>query len=317
MPIQNPNGEMRFWYKGAPFSGMQKSTYDAGEMRFWFRGGPFTLLFPAAGGGTAALASLMAFSSRMRLAITGVTALTGKITDASALKAVTTNATTLSGNIKDTSSGKAVTTQVTALASKIVAQCRAFLNNVPPAASYPVGIAAKTSFQSRGRGVIVFITALFATVTMQSTARAIATRAAGLQGLLKFDTRTKITGGSFPVGLAAKATFISKGIGSIVFLVNLFASATMQSAMKGITTRTTSLQGRITASSKLKLSAGTFTVGVVARAAFAASLRAVLQFSGGAVVTLYAAAYIARSPIGMYIARSHIGQFIARGGRAK
>lgn len=273
---------------------------------------------------TVSLASLLKFTARLSSSLIGSTALTGNIVDKSTLKAVTSNATVLSGRIASASTAKAITTLVTALASRITAQCKIILRSTAPTdATFAVGIAVKTAFQSKGRGTITFITALFATATMQSTARAIATRAAGLQGLLRFDTRTKITGGSFPVGLAAKTAFMSKGVSSIVFLVGLFATATMQSAMKGITLRTTALQGRIAAQTKLKLSAGTFTVGIVARAAFAASLRAVLQFSGGAVVTLYAAAYVARSPIGMYcvrvvdkyIVQSHIGRFIARGGR--
>jgi hypothetical protein len=69
MPIQNPNGEMRYWFKGAPFSGVKKSTYDAGEMRYWFRGAPVALLYPASGGTTynqSVLASCSPIASLVR-----------------------------------------------------------------------------------------------------------------------------------------------------------------------------------------------------------------------------------------------------------
>lgn len=317
------------------------------------------------GGGSAALTSLLAFSTRMVSAIAGAIGLAGKVTDTSTVKAATTNTTSIAGNITDVSKVQAVTTNiagisgkivdafklqalaaypagiagilkymsaakldkifpsasfVTTLSSKVTAQCKTKISG-----AFAVGIAAKTAFISEGRGVIVFISALFATVTMQSTARAIANRASGLQGLLRFDTRTKITGGSFPVGIAAKVAFISKGVGTVGFLVSLFASTMMRSALKGATSSATALQGVVKASSRFKLFGGVFTAGMQAKTAFTTALRALIATSGNVVLTVYNSSYVARSPFGMYCARavdkyivhSPIGRYVGRGGRAK
>lgn len=274
----------------------------------------------SAGGSTVSLASRIACRTGLTLATTVVTNLVGNIKDSLVTQAITTQATALSANIIAQCKTQLSGAYTSALSTKIVAQCKTKISG-----AYAVGVAAKTAFMSEGRGVVVFITALFASATMQSAARAITTRVSGLQGLLRFDTRTKITGGSFPVGIAVKAAFLSKGAGTIAFLVSLFASTAMQSRVKGITTRVTALQGLVRVSSRLKLSGGTFTAGMLVKATFAAVLNAVLQFSGGAIVTVYATTYVARSPIGMYCARavdkyivqSHIGRYVARGGRGK
>lgn len=312
------------------------------------------------GGGTAALASLLAFKAYAQAIGSGATSLAGKISDACKafaattqvtalagkindavqskttttqvtaltgllkdtvqIKAATTQSTALAGNIKDTSALTFVTAQVTALSVKATMQCKTKISG-----AFTVGIAAKTAFMSTGKGVIAFISALFATITMQSTARAIATRNAGIQGLIKASSRLTLASGSFPVNIAGKMMFASKGVGTIAFLVSLLALTAMRSGLKGLVASTTSLQGLVRASSRIKITGSTLTVGILARAAFAAAFRAAITASGGAIITLHTSAYIARSPFGMYCARavdkyivqSHIGQYIARGGRSR
>ena len=46
MPASNPQGEMQFWDKGAPFLGVENSGKDGGQMQFWIKGQPYPYLFP-------------------------------------------------------------------------------------------------------------------------------------------------------------------------------------------------------------------------------------------------------------------------------
>lgn len=44
--MQDPQGEMLYWFDGLPFGGVKNGTNDMGEMLFWFNGLPGGFLFP-------------------------------------------------------------------------------------------------------------------------------------------------------------------------------------------------------------------------------------------------------------------------------
>ena len=59
MAASNPQGEMQFWFNGAPFPGVKLGSQDTGEMQFWFNGAPIPAIYPAAAGVTATTPRLM------------------------------------------------------------------------------------------------------------------------------------------------------------------------------------------------------------------------------------------------------------------